>query len=230
MITALLFALVMQTQVNEETPQEFVPQSLEELDAAIFKDRLVTAYGETRGSRNSEWEVSRAGETQTWKWESGEFSCPQPEAWDCKSLVPVSFRWWQTRNSWLEPWVSFRRTGFSLDEAFRPLGDRSSELEKLISDEEMEMNFFDDQAETEEVQLGGKRLALETWEWTSNSGDRVKVSISLRENHWVEKIETADSVEYIEWTRPNRWTRPSIEKVIYDRAGQRLSFRLKPSE
>ncbi|TVQ77254.1 MAG: hypothetical protein EA369_09430 [Bradymonadales bacterium] len=231
-MTLTLIILSLSFQLGAETEEQvWEPQSLEELDASLLRQRLVAAYGESRAYRNSRWEVSKGGQTQVWTWEAGRFRCPQPEEWNCEDWVPVSFLWWQSRNQWLQRWTNFVRRGFSLDEAGQslPSGGASFVMNRAFEDDEggFDENF---EAELPPVEIAGRRMALETWEWVSDTGERVKVSSSLRPPYWIERLETANSVEYIEWTRPNTWTRPSIQSLVLDRGGHRVSYRFLPNE
>jgi len=229
----VLFTFVTTEAESDEAfqaPRE--PVRIVDLDSQILRQRLVQAYGEARGNRNSKWEVAKSGQTQTWEWQNGEFQCPDPESWNCRDWTPVSFRWWQTQHSWLANWASFRRLGFSLDQRARPQ-PQETRIEHLLPWDEEDGTappMSEDEEELPSVQLGGKRPALETWEWTDHSGRKYLVFPSLRENHWIERIEYGGGVEHIEWARPNRWTRPSIQKVILDRDGLRVTYRFIPSQ
>ncbi|PIR23331.1 MAG: hypothetical protein COV44_03360 [Deltaproteobacteria bacterium CG11_big_fil_rev_8_21_14_0_20_45_16] len=208
--------------------------SSETMDAEIMRKRLLTTYGEFGSAQTSDWDVARQGETETWTWNGKAFSCPHPEVWNCQDWTPTSFRWWMAKEEWLGPWVQMKKQNYLLDKEKPQASTKPSQVEATLSaaNEDREdavvevppAELGDD--EEDPILLRGKRLALEKWLWTNSSGERINVYTSLR-NDWIERIDSSNKVEYIEWDQKNKWSKPYITKVMLERDGVRASFQRK---
>lgn len=226
--------------LNEPLPMNNVETNpLRELDEEILKARMRRIYWRTSNGKTTYWEVTRPGAVETWTWDGrkGRMSCPKPEEIECNDYIPVSFKWWLTNNTWMEPWESFRREGFLLEQEKVGISTQPASrpaLTNFLQQQEGVDNFdftqpvpsapeFEADSDDELIRLGGKRLALEKWTWQSQAGQRINVFLSLR-NQWIERIDQPGSTEYIEWKKRNRWSKPSLNRVIYESSGIRLSF------
>ena len=208
--------------------------STDAMDTEIMRKRLLTTYGEFGSAQNSDWEVARQGETETWTWNGKTFSCPHPEVWNCQDWTPTSFHWWMTREDWLGPWVQIKKQNYLLEKEKPQANIKPSQVEAALGSvsedgdaavvEASPAELGDD--EKDPILLRGKRLALEKWLWTNTSGERINVYTSLR-NDWIERIDVGNNVEYIEWDQKNKWSKPYITKVMLERDGVRASFQRK---
>lgn len=238
----LLISLFIASQVPQGVEENSSQTTtLSELDAAILKKRMEDIYGEYGRAKSSTWTVDFGGKSEDWVWNGSEFACeskaeaeevsaelePLPDEFpDCSNWVPLSFKWWQSKNAWLEPWVSFEKLGYELTaETKKSKPRRSVEIVQSIIVAEQEAAEQSPQDE-EPILLGGKRPALEAWLWRDIQDRELKVYTSLR-NNWVERIDHGDTTEYIEWTQANRWTKPEIRKVFVERGGVRLGMTRK---
>lgn len=229
------------TSVENEVAEPLAPQTQEELDRELLLSRLIEIYGQKRYIDRSVWEVSREGETQEWVWTGSQFEgCETTENFTCSNWIPISFQWFLSRNNWLEGWTTFSREEFYLGEtkakprvisAHSVLGtflmeelarEDPSQIAKLESEEINEVGGED---EDEEILIGGKRLAAEIWTWTRPGFSPFKIYSSLR-NQWIERIDDGGSKEFLEWKEgPKRWSRPTLERVVLEKEGRRLTFK-----
>lgn len=244
----LLSSLVLQplnsAEITEVENFELQALDLETLDQSILQKRLKDTYGEFGRADKSSWDVSVKGQTEVWEWDGEKWTCPQPELFNCADWTPKAFEWWLKKGAWLSKFVNYRRQGFVLENdkvatlerpksvvssIFRP--EDETQIEDVEPEEVVE-SFDDDEVDAfDPVRIGGRRLALETWQVATSSGESLKIYLSLRSHHWLERISYGNSNEYVEWHKQNRWSRPEVKSLIWDRGGVRVSFqRRAPSK
>lgn len=209
----------------EKKKPEIKKLSLNELDLELVKKRLKKAHKNFSFKVKPNWQVSFRGTTEKWKWTKQGWECPeakpeinlgQPEViveskTVCEDWIPLSFRWWVMKKGWLKNSVPERRDAFRL---WKPQADHALTRAHDIARS---------QVEDELIIFDGKRRASEVWNWRLEDGFIVKIYISLR-NQWIERIESGDWTEYIDWVQKNRWRAPEIKRIVIERGGDRISF------
>jgi hypothetical protein len=195
------------------------------LDGQIMKERLRKIYGDFSVKAKGEWQVSYGGKVVTWKWSEKGWSCPSDPTINCREWVPTSFKWWVESRGWLDRWSPVSRIGFELGKAKVEGGAGQTPIVVPVNPENMEQSAVDHGHEKSDEPdiLGGKKWASEVWEWKDTKGAESKLYISLRDQR-IERIDSSDSVEYVDWKdRPGRST-PDLTKVVVEKSGMRVVF------
>jgi hypothetical protein len=186
-----------------------------QLDAMLAKERLRKVYGEFNMKLGGEWQVSVDGRTDKWKWspEKGMWICPPDQKERCASLVPLAFKWWGRGKGWAQEWNPEKRDGLEFGRV------RSESAESKVG-----TGSANEDPTTEEVKaFEGKKTADEIWTWKSASGSEAKIFISLRDQR-IERIESGDGVERIEWFQKQPTSVPELNKLILESSGTSVTF------
>jgi len=211
-----------QTSSTPAAEKPVLSSDLNQLDMTLLKKRLEKAHGELGKGQKSTWEIGFAGQNFKWEWNGG-WSCPVgKEVIDCNDWKPASLSWFETKTAWLKPWTSIKKEEFVLDEERKIPTSNPNPGEAEATEPSVEPIEAGGKG-SEPVRLGGQRLALQAWKWSSGDKD-VKVYTSLRSD-WVERIDHDGVVEYIEWKRSPKTKALVLSQLIMEKDGQRLSAR-----
>ncbi len=214
--------LFSQTTGNSPANKTVLSADINQLDTTLLKKRLEKAHGELGKGQKSTWEVGFDGQIYKWDWNGGWNCSAGKEIVDCGNWKPMSLIWFETKTSWLKPWTTIVKEEFVLDEEKKIPTSNTVPSEVEVS--EPAIDAVETGGKTAEpVRLGGQRLALQAWKWSS-ADKEVKVYTSLRTD-WVERIDHDGIVEYLEWKRNPKTKSLTLNQLIMEKDGQRLSAR-----